>query len=945
MTGTITISGQLSGVEYIYSIDAGVSFQANPVFSNVASGSYLVIVNTDIGCQFSEAVVLNSPNCDGGGMSAEIFGNGIDDDGDGLIDCEDPDGGTTNLTISTQDITCDGPMTGSITIGGQLAGVSYTYSINDGLTFQPSPTFTGLAAGSYNIVVRTADGCEYIDFTALATPICDNGPTAEICDNGIDDDGDGLTDCDDPDCGIAELAVEVEQITCTGDMTGSITVTGQVTGINYQYSLDAGQSSQTSATFSGLIAGDYTVSVSTGPGSNCTFTQAVTLESPNCDGGGMSAEIFGNGIDDDGDGLIDCADPDGGTTNLTITTQDITCDGPMTGSIAIGGQAAGVFYTYSNDNGQTFQSSSIFTNLVAGSYNVVVRTADGCEYTDVAVLTTPNCDNGPTSEICDNGLDDDGDGLTDCADPDCGISELSIAVGQVTCDGPMTGSITITGQQAGTTYNYSIDNGASFQVSSTFADLATGDYNVLVETAGGCQFTQQITLEEPVCTPGPEICDNGIDDDGDGLTDCDDPDCGVSSSDIMINTTDATCDMDDGSISVSSTTIEEFSYSIDGGLTTQEGLSALFQGLAPTTGSGTQSYSLIATNAFGCSITTEVDIDQEMCVDICDTFMAESPTIVESSCPDNNDGAIIFDAPSVGFSFSLDGQIFVPFGLFTNLDSGQYTLFVQNADGCIDEVPVTVPGMECQMASETFSSDVFELRVILEGPYEEDQGLMTTMLNDLGYLPGQRPTTFFGEPVPSGQPYNQSPWFYDGDEGVGVSERDLYDDTVVDWVLVSLRATELRPSTFWRGAGLLHEDGSIEMIQEPNLADIEDREFFVLIEHRNHLPVMSPNPLRVRGGQLTYDFSQSDSFKQIIGIGQKELSNGVYVMPAGNGDIDTEISSIIDINVRDLNVWAGMNGANSSYFIEDYDLNGDINIRDRELWQENNGVFSTISYR
>ena len=22
----------------------------------------------------------------------------------------------------------------------------------------------------------------------------------EICDNGIDDDGDGLTDCDDPDC-------------------------------------------------------------------------------------------------------------------------------------------------------------------------------------------------------------------------------------------------------------------------------------------------------------------------------------------------------------------------------------------------------------------------------------------------------------------------------------------------------------------------------------------------------------------------------------------------------------------------------------------------------------------------------------------------------------------------------------------------------------------------
>ena len=108
---------------------------------------------------------------------------------------------------------------------------------------------------------------------------------------------------------------------------------------------------------------------------------------------------------------------------------------------------------------------------------------------------------------------------------------------------------------------------------------------------------------------------------------------------------------------------------------------------------------------------------------------------------------------------------------------------------------------------------------------------------------------------------------------------------------------------------------------------------------------MSPTPLRLRGGELIYDFSQADSFREIIGIGQKELDNGVYVMPAGNGDIDTEISSIIDINVRDLNAWAGANGENSSYFIEDYDLNGDINIRDRELWQQNNGIFSTISFR
>jgi hypothetical protein len=36
--------------------------------------------------------------------------------------------------------------------------------------------------------------------------------------------------------------------------------------------------------------------------------------------------------------------------------------------------------------------------------------------TDRAVLLTAGCLSGPRTEVCDNGLDDDGDGLTDCAD-------------------------------------------------------------------------------------------------------------------------------------------------------------------------------------------------------------------------------------------------------------------------------------------------------------------------------------------------------------------------------------------------------------------------------------------------------------------------------------------------------------------------------------------------
>ena len=116
---------------------------------------------------------------------------------------------------------------------------------------------------------------------------------AEICNNGIDDDGDGLIDCDDPDCSGAPVCSQ--------------------------------------------------------------------------------AEICNNGIDDDGDGLIDCADPD--CSNAPVCNRVEICNNGI------------------DDDGDG-----------------LVDCAD------------PDCSNAPIcnlAEICDNGIDDDGDGLIDCADPDC----------------------------------------------------------------------------------------------------------------------------------------------------------------------------------------------------------------------------------------------------------------------------------------------------------------------------------------------------------------------------------------------------------------------------------------------------------------------------------------------------------------------------------------------
>ena len=59
---------------------------------------------------------------------------------------------------------------------------------------------------------------------------------------------------------------------------------------------------------------------------------------------------------------------------------------------------------------------------------------------------------------------------------------------------------------------------------------------------------QKDSVEICICT---EICDNGIDDDGDGLTDCDDPDCNPTGTNIIngcitVNTTDDESDTNPG---------------------------------------------------------------------------------------------------------------------------------------------------------------------------------------------------------------------------------------------------------------------------------------------------------------------------------------------------------------------------------------------------------------
>ena len=67
-------------------------------------------------------------------------------------------GGPTAIAYTVTDETC-GTLNGSVTLGAVTGGTpGYTYNFNN-LGYSAVTTYTGLAAGSYMLLVKDANGC------------------------------------------------------------------------------------------------------------------------------------------------------------------------------------------------------------------------------------------------------------------------------------------------------------------------------------------------------------------------------------------------------------------------------------------------------------------------------------------------------------------------------------------------------------------------------------------------------------------------------------------------------------------------------------------------------------------------------------------------------------------------------------------------------------------
>ncbi len=224
------------------------------------------------------------------------------------------------VVTDSSDITCGNP-DGYVTFIGQGGTQSYEYSILPAFpAWQTNNTFTGLAAGTYTLRVRDANGCVATrSFTITALPPL----TLQL--------------------------VRVDSIRCAGE-TGGFAV--QVSGgtAPYTYTLVGQGITNATGTFTGLPAGTYTVRAFDAPQTSC------------------------------GDITISLTQPDSLKLQDSTVTP-VTCRGGQDGQIqvTITGGRPPYTYTWQAAGGNTLPSmGATASGLEEGTYTLTLTDANGC---------------------------------------------------------------------------------------------------------------------------------------------------------------------------------------------------------------------------------------------------------------------------------------------------------------------------------------------------------------------------------------------------------------------------------------------------------------------------------------------------------------------------------------------------------------------------------------
>ena len=457
-TGTISVNSSTSGLNF--SID-GVNYSnSNGIFTNLIPGNYnLIARNANLCVSGSVSIIINAqptipaapsvtttqPTCtvSTGIITVSSGTNGLTFSNDGInynssngifsslatgnynITARNASGCTsaaTSTTINAQPETPSAPTAsvstqpscnnarGTITVSSSTVGLAFSI---DGVNYaNANGIFTNLVPGTYNLTARNASGC-----TSTATSLTVNAqpatPTAPVASVSAQ-----------PSCTLA---------------TATITISSSTAGLTF--SIDGTNYTNSSATISGVSPGTYNLTARNASGCTSTATSLTVNAQP--------------------------ATP--ATPVATVTAQP-TCT-VATGTITISSPTTGL--TFSIDGINYTNTNGIFTNVIAGTYNLTAKNTSNCISTAVALTVTaqPATPSAPVASVT--------------AQPTCTVA---------------TGTVTVSSPTTGLTF---IINGISYSNSNgILTNIAQGTFNLTARNTSGCTSTAtSITINAAPAIP------------------------------------------------------------------------------------------------------------------------------------------------------------------------------------------------------------------------------------------------------------------------------------------------------------------------------------------------------------------------------------------------------------------------------------------------------------
>ncbi len=240
-----------------------------------------------------------------------------------------------------------------------------------------------------------------------------------------------------------------------------------------------------------------------------------------------------------------------------------------------------------------------------------------------------------------------------------------------------------------------------------------------------------------------------------------------------------------------------------------------------------------------------------------------------------------------------------------------------------------------------FIPDYINIKVLLEGALDSLTETMHTQLNERNFLPRQINTLLVEDEIVynGAWGYTRPPFDYTGTE-VNYWTSAKYTSNMVDWVLLSLRYDTTPETEFAKTTAMLLSNGDIRIFEYDFIDEQPTGAFYIVIEHRNHFPAMSPIPVAYDPCTgIEWDFTTQDSWSTTTTVGQKAISPNLFAMIAGN--MSQENDTGFDVNGDDKTFWF-LNNGRSAYHPTDFNLDGDINGADKILWFKNNGMISGV---